>query len=165
MVKNKLYRIDKWLSKGNRVFLVLLLIGLSVTMIHFTSTMFIGFGLIIFISLWLVFVKTSILSGRLKFDKSYYILPIIGEKIVIQKDFKYDSNKVENDRNYIYEKSIITLEKGFNFEVLEIKELKDDWVIKLKCNEWNVEVYYLDIKGLFKTITDIRDDKLKRILE
>ncbi len=68
MLKNKLYKIDKWISKYNKVGYVLLLVAISAVMIQFTSTMFIGIGLLGLICLWVVFVKT------LKFDKSYYTL-------------------------------------------------------------------------------------------
>ena len=169
MLKNKLYRIDKWISEDCRVLLVILLVGLSAVMIQFTSTMFIGIGLMGLICLWVVFVKTSISSGQLKFDKSYYTLPIIGEKIISQKNFNYDFTKVENSRNYINQKNNQKVHKGWEFEVISIKELNDDCIVELKfCVKSNkdlvIEVFWLDVKDYFMTITDIREEKLKKIL-
>ena len=169
MLKNKLYKIDKWISKDNRVGLVLLLIGLSAVMIQFTSTMFYGIGLMGLICLWVVFVKTRISTGVLKFDKSYYTLPIIGETIVVQKDFKYNLSKVANSKNYIHNKAIIDIGKGFEFDVVNIKELTDDWIIELKfmtksSKDLLIEVFWLDVKDYFMTIADIREEKLKKIL-
>ena len=46
MLKNKLYRIDKWISKDNKEGYILLLLALSAVMVQFTSTMFIGIGLL-----------------------------------------------------------------------------------------------------------------------
>jgi len=169
MLKNKLYKIDKWISKDNKVGFVLLLIGLSAVMIQFTSTMFIGIGLMCLICLWVVFVKTRISTGKLKFDKSYYTLPNIGETIVVQKDFKYNLSKVANSKNYIHNKAIIDIGKGFEFDVVNIKELTDDWIIELKfmtksSKDLLIEVFWLDVKDYFMTIADIREEKLKKIL-
>lgn len=169
MLKNRLYKIDKWISKDNKVGYVLLLVAISAVMIQFTSTMFIGIGLMGLICLWVVFVKTSISSGKLKFDKSYYTLPTIGETIVVQKDFKYDYVKVKNTKNYIHNKAVIDIGKGFEFDVVNIKELTDDWIIELKfmtksSKDLLIEVFWLDVKDYFMTIADIREEKLKKIL-
>jgi hypothetical protein len=169
MLKNKLYKIDKWISKDNRVLLVLLLIGLSAVMIQFTSTMFYGIGLMCLICLWVVFVKTRISTGDLKFDKSYYTLPNIGETIVVQKDFKYDYAKVKNTKNYIYARAPQNIYKDFEFYVIDIEELEDDWIVKLQFNSNSLdpiilEVFWLDVKNYFMTIADIREEKLKKIL-
>ena len=162
MLKNKLYRIDKWISKGYRVGVVLLLVGTSAVMIQFTSTMFFGIALMGLICLWVVFVKT-----RISFDKSLYTLPTIGETIVAQKDFKYDCAKVDNSKNYIYDENIQNIYKGFEFDVINIEELDDDWIVKLKFGNTDpiiLKVFWLDVKNYFMTIADIREEKLKKIL-
>jgi hypothetical protein len=169
MLKNKLYRIDKWMSKGSRLGIVLLLIGASAVMLQFTPTMFYGISLMGLICLWVVFVKTRISTGVLKFDKSLYTLPTIGETIVVQKDFKYDLSKVTNSKNYIHNKAIIDIGKGFEFDVVNIKELTDDWIIELEfitksSKGLTIEVFWLDVKNYFMTIADIREEKLKKIL-
>jgi hypothetical protein len=171
MLKNKLYKIDKWISKGYRVGVVLLLVGTSAVMIQFTSTMFFGISLMGLICLWVVFVKTRISTGQLKFDKSLYTLPIIGETIVAQKDFNYDFAKVENTKNYIHNKAVQNIHKGYEFDIINIEELDDDWIVELslmavifRSNPLIVKVFWLDVKNYFMTITDIREEKLKKIL-
>ena len=169
MLKNKLYRIDKWMSKGSRLGIVLLLIGASAVMLQFTPTMFYGISLMGLICLWVVFVKTRISTGVLKFDKSLYTLPTIGETIVVQKDFNCDFTKVENSKNYINQKNYQKVHKGLEFEVISIKELNDDWIVELNfCKKDNknllLEVFWLDVKNYVMTITDIREEKLKKIL-
>lgn len=67
MLKNRLYKIDKWISKDNRVGYVLLLVAISAVMIQFTSTMFIGIGLMALLCLWVLIVKARIIGGELKF--------------------------------------------------------------------------------------------------
>lgn len=167
MLRNRLYLIDKWLSVGSRTLLILLLIATSTLMINFESTMFIGIGLLLIICLWVVFIKARIIGGELKFNKSYYTLPIIGEKIVAQKKFKYDLNKVSNQKNYIRSKNFISIHKGLNFNIVNIEELDDNWIIELRLDKYNeiIEVFWLDVKDYFMTITDIREEKLKKILK
>ena len=166
MLKNKLYKIDKWISKGNRVGLVLLLVGASAVMLQFTSTMFYGIVLMGLICLWVVFVKTRISTGVLKFDKSLYTLPTIGETIVVQKDFKYDLNKVSNSKNYINSENIQNIYKGFELDIISIEELNDDWIVELEfiSSKLIIQVFWLDVKNYFMTIADIREEKLKKIL-
>jgi len=169
MLKNKLYKIDKWISKDNKVGYVLLLVAISAGMIQFTSTMFIGIGLMGLLCLWVLIVKARIIGGELKFDKSYYTLPTIGETIVVQKDFKYDLSKVANSKNYIHNKAIIDIGKGFEFEIVNLKTLDDDWIVELKfiiksSKDLTIEVFWLDVKKYFMTIADIREEKLKKIL-
>ena len=170
MLKNKLYKIDKWISKDNKEGYILLLLALSAVMVQFTSTMFIGIGLLSIISLWVVYVKLRISTGKLKFDKSYYTLPNIGETIVVQKDFKYDFFKVENSKNYIHYKNLQNMDKGSEFNVISIEELDDDWIVELAFTsallnkDLILEVFWLDVKNYFMTIVDIREEKLKKIL-
>lgn len=97
------------------------------------------------------------------------ILPSIGEVIIVQKDFKYDYAKVRNTKNYIYSKAPQNLFKGFEFYVISIEELDDDWIVKLEFNSNSsdpiiLEVFWLDVKDYFMTIADIREEKLKKIL-
>lgn len=167
LLKNRLYRIDKWISTDNKVLYVLLLIVLSVLMLQLY--LFFGIFLLSIICIWVVYVKSGILDGNIKFDKSYYILPSIGEVIIVQKDFKYDYAKVRNTKNYIYSKAPQNLLKGFEFYVISIEELDDDWIVKLEFNSNSLdpiilEVFWLDVKDYFMTIADIREEKLKKIL-
>jgi hypothetical protein len=166
MLKNKLYKIDKWISKDNRVGIVLLLIGASAVMLQFTTTMFYGISLMGLICLWVVFVKTRISTGVLKFDKSYYTPPTIGERIVVQKDFEYDLNKVNNSKNYINSENMQNIYKGFELDIISIEELNDDWIVELEFvgSKLIIQVFWLDVKNYFMTIADIREEKLKKIL-
>lgn len=167
MLKNRLYLIDKWISKGSRELLVILLVVLSVFFLNNESTLFYGIGLIGIVCVWVVFVKSKIMGGKLKFDKSYYTLPIIGEKIIVQREFRYDLNKVENSINYIHSESFTNIYKGLEFYVKDIKELDDNWILTLRINKYGgiMKVFYLDVKDYFMTISDIREEKLKRILK
>lgn len=160
MLRNKIYLFDKRLND----FVALLAIGSSAAMLAFDATMFAGIAIISVICLYVVFVKARINAGEFELDKSLYEPPAIGETITIQRKFKYDISKVSNRGNYIYEKSIVAFEKGLEFEVAEVIEIKDDWILRLKGADWNAEVFYLDVKSRVMTKSDEREEKLKRIL-
>jgi hypothetical protein len=172
MLINKIYLLDKWLSSNNREFIMIGLVALSVTLLTDERTLFYGIGLIGIISLWVVLVKSNIMNGKLKFDKTGYTLPKIGENIIIKKDFRYNINKVLNSRNYINSEFYVNFRKDWKFKVIDINETKDDWIIILERkfplsikNIKHTEVFYLDFKPNMKTLTDIRDEKLKKILK
>ena len=170
MLKNKIYLFDKWLSMKSRVGLVLLLIATSSVMIQFTSTVFIGIGLLSLICFYMVFIKMKINSKEWQFDKSVYKLPDIEEVIIVQRDFRYDLARVENSRNYINDKMIQIFSKGYEFEVISIEELNDDWIVELKflhksSKDLHIEVFWLDIHKYFMTISDVRDNKLNKLLK
>ena len=129
MLRNKIYLFDKHLND----FVALLAIGSSAAMLAFEATMFAGIAIMSISGLYVVFVKARINSGEFELDKSLYEPPAIGENITIQRKFKYDISKVSNRGNYIYEKSLVAFEKGLEFEVSEIIETKDDWILRLKA--------------------------------
>jgi hypothetical protein len=71
-----------------------------------------------------------------------------------------------NRRNYIHSVNYINFRKGI-FNIIDIDETKDDWIIMLdsKVTSLRHEVFYLDFKYNMKTTSDIRDEKLKKILK
>ena len=170
MLKNKIYLFDKWLSSGENMLYLLSLLIISVVMINFEVTLFYGIGLLSLICFYMVFIKMKINSKEWKIDKSVYILPIVGETIVVQKDFKYDLAKVQNSKNYIKVEMIGNICKGYEFEVISIEELNDDWIVELKLlrrssEMIHIEVFWLDIHKYFMTISDVRDNKLNKLLK
>jgi len=167
MLKNKIYLFDKWLSSGENMLYLLSLLIISVVMTNFEVTLFYGIGLLSLICFYMVFIKMKINSKEWQLDKSVYKLPIVGETIVVQKDFKYDLAKVQNSKNYIYSKALQNLLKGFEFDVVSIEELEDDWIVELQFNSRSkpIELFWLDVKDYFMTIADIREDKLNKLLK
>lgn len=167
MLNNKIYLLDKWLSSNNREFIVFAMVCLSVILIAFETTLFYGISLLFIICLWVIFIKAKIMGGQIELDKNVYTLPRIGENIIIKKDFRYNINKVLNRRNYIHSVNYINFRKGSIFNIIDIDETKDDWIIMLDCKVTSLrhEVFYLDFKSNMKTTSDIRDEKLKKILK
>lgn len=169
MLKNKLYRIDKWISKDNRVLLVLLLLVVApVVMIQFTSTMFYGIGLFAFICLWVVFVKAKILGGQWKFDKSIYDVPQVEEIVVTTKNFYWDGSlKSYHVQSHTSKPNTVFIEKGTELKIIHLRENDDDCVLMLKKGngEIIITVNYLESKDYYKTKSQIREDKLKKLLK
>jgi hypothetical protein len=164
MLKNKIYLFDKWLSKDQRSFNVLGLVFISVLLISFESTLFYGMGLMLLICSYVVFIKAKIIGGQWELDKKLYQVPEEGEVLVIRKDFYWDgslkSYYVPNGKpNTLY------IEKGTEFDIISIEELEDDWVIKLVFQNNIMLLSYFEFKSYFKTKSQLRDEKLKKILK
>lgn len=165
MLKNKIYLFDKWLSSGENILYLLSLLSISVVMINFEVTLFYGIGLLSLICFYTVFVKIKINSKEWQLDKSLYKLPDIEEVIIVQRDFRYDLAKVQNRVEMIG-----NICKGYEFEVISIEELNDDWIVELKLLRRSsemiqIKVFWLDIHKYFMTISDVRNNKLNKLLK
>jgi len=166
MLKNKLYLFDKWLSE-DRTLLILLLLGSSTVMTQFESTMFLGIFLLLIICSWVVFVKAKILGGQWKLDKSVYDVPQEGEVIVTTKDFYWDGSlKTYHVQSHTSKPNTVFIEKGTELKIIHLKEIDDDWSLMLKKGngEIIITVNYLESKDYYKTKSQIREEKLKKLL-
>jgi hypothetical protein len=170
MLKNKIYLFDRWLSSGENIFYLLSLTIIAVAMINFETTFFYGIGLFSLICIYTLIVKIKIRTKEWNLDKSIYTLPNIGEVLIVQKDFRYDLVKVENSRSYIHRKMLQDFSKEFEFEVTNIKELDDNWIIELRflhksSQDLLVELFWLDVYKYFMTKSQVREDKLNKLLK
>ena len=168
MLKNKLYLFDKWLSKDRNVLFILLLVAISTTLIQFETTMFYGIGLILLICFYVVFVKAKILGGQWKLDKSVYHVPQKDEIIVTTKDFYWDGSlKSYHVQSHTSKPNTVFIEKGTELKIIHLRENDDDWILMLKKGngEIIITVNYLESKDYYKTKSQIREDKLKKLLK
>jgi hypothetical protein len=168
MLKNKLYLFDRWLSKDRNVLLVLLLVVSSTLMISYEPTLFYGIGLLSIICFYIVFVRAKILGGQWKLDKSVYDVPQVEEIIVTTKDFYWDGSlKSYHVQNMTSKPNTVFIEKGTELKVIHLIEAVDDWVLMLKKGngEIIITVNYLESKDYYKTKSQIREDKLKKLLK
>lgn len=148
--RNKLYLLDKWLLSGNRLFHMLLLTAISSLFIQ--KFMIIG---ILFISIWL----TN--RTRLKFDKSLYKIPEVGEKIIITKEFYWNGRFLKRPEHGPGTKPwVVKVEKNSEYIVEEILEFKDDWKIRLSEN---IYLDYFKTRKYWTTKSEQRDNKLKKL--
>ena len=167
MLKNKLYLFDKWLSKDRNTLLVLLLVVGSTFMINYEPTLFYGIGLLSIICFYVVFVKAKILGQDWKLDKSLYDVPQKDEIIVTTKDFYWDGYlKNYHVQSHTSKPNTVFIEKGTELKIIYLKEMDDDWSLMLKKGngEIIISVNYLESKGYYKTKSQIREEKLKKLL-
>jgi hypothetical protein len=168
MLKNKLYLFDKWLSKDRNVLLVLLLVAGSTLMISYEPTLFYGIVLLSIICFYVVFVKAKILGGQWKLDKSVYDVPQVEEIIVVTKNFYWDGSlKNYHVQNMTSKPNTVFIEKGTELKIIHFRETDDDWILMLKKGngEIIITVNYLESKDYYKTKSQIREDKLKKLLK
>jgi hypothetical protein len=168
MLKNKLYLFDKWLSKDRNTLFILLLVATSTIMIQFKPFTFYGIGLLSLICIYIVFVKAKILGGQWKLDKSVYDVPQVEEVIVTTKDFYWDGSlKSYHVQNMTSKPNTVFIEKGTELKIIHLRENDDDWVLMLKKGngEIIITVNYLESKDYYKTKSQIREDKLKKLLK
>ena len=168
MLKNKLYLFDKWLSKDRNTLLILLFVTTSTIMIQFKPFTFYGIGLLSLICFYIVFVKAKILGGQWKLDKSVYHVPQKDEIIVTTKDFYWDGSlKSYHVQSHTSKPNTVFIEKGTELKIIHLKEIDDDWVLMLKKGngEIIITVNYLESKDYYKTKSQIREDKLKKLLK
>ena len=168
MLKNKLYLFDKWLSKDRNTLFILFLVATSTTLIQFETTIFYGIGLLLLICFYIVFVKAKILGGQWKFDKSIYDVPQVEEIVVTTKNFYWDGSlKSYHVQSHTSKPNTVFIEKGTELKIIHLRENDDDWVLMLKKGngEIIITVNYLESKDYYKTKSQIREDKLKKLLK
>ena len=168
MLKNKLYLFDKWLSKDRNTLFILFLAATSTTLIQFETTMFYGIGLLLLICFYIVFVKAKILGGQWKLDKSVYDVPQVEEIVVTTKNFYWDGSlKSYHVQSHTSKPNTVFIEKGTELKIIHLRENDDDWVLMLKKGngEIIITVNYLESKDYYKTKSQIREDKLKKLLK
>ena len=168
MLKNKLYLFDKWLSKDRNTLLVLLLVATSTIMIQFKPFTFYGIGLLSLICFYIVFVKAKILGGQWKLDKSIYDVPQVEEIVVTTKNFYWDGSlKSYHVQSHTSKPNTVFIEKGTELKIIHLRENDDDWVLMLKKGDGEIiiTVNYLESKDYYKTKSQIREDKIKKLLK
>ena len=168
MLKNKLYLFDKWLSKDRNTLFILFLAATSTTLIQFETTMFYGIGLLLLICFYIVFVKAKILGGQWKLDKSIYDVPQVEEIVVTTKNFYWDGSlKSYHVQSHTSKPNTVFIEKGTELKIIHLRENDDDWVLMLKKGDGEIiiTVNYLESKDYYKTKSQIREDKIKKLLK
>ena len=95
MLKNKLYRFNRWLDKNEtfKLLFVIAVTGISMVNIQL-GNLLLGVLLIssiIALALYRIFVMddSHTFESRL-FDRSRYDVPSVGEIVIVKKDFYYD---------------------------------------------------------------------------
>lgn len=168
-MKNKLYRFNRWLDNNEVVKLFLLLFSVALFTIPLQFGKFTGLvvslSTITVVCLFVIF-RMNIMNDKVKFDRSKYDVPNVGEIVIVKKDFYYDGEfrKFINQSDPGQKPNYWKISKGTEMSVMEVKETNGDWVIRFFENSPSiVRLYYLDTKDYWDTKANIRNKTLTKL--
>ena len=171
MLKNSIFRLNRWLDK-NEVFKFLFMVSIvagGMINIQF-GNLFIGVVMILSLTS-LGLYRILINDGMVKFDRSKYQVPQVGEIVVVKKDFYYDGSfrKFINTSDQSQKPNWWKVPKGTELIILNVDETDGDWKIRFIEPTFNsqtkgsMNLYYLDTKDYWDTKANIRNNILKRL--
>ena len=108
------------------------------------------------------------MNNVVKFDRSAYDLPSVGEIVVVRKDFYYDGSfrKFINTTDPSQKPNWWEVSKGTEMVIIEVKETDGDWKIRFIDNSpsrGDMSLYYLDTKDYWETKANIRNKILSKL--
>lgn len=171
MLKNSIFRLNRWLDK-NEMFKFLFMISIvagGMINIQF-GNLFIGVSMILsltFLGLYRILMN----DGMVKFDRSKYQVPQVGEIVVVKKDFYYDGSfrKFINTSDQSQKPNWWKVSKGTELVILNVEETNSDWKVRLieptinSQTRGDLHLYYLDTKDYWDTKANIRNKLLKKL--
>jgi hypothetical protein len=168
MLKNRFYRFNRWLDKRETLKFILMVVYV---LIGFGS---LQFGHLIFgtamisILCFITISRIFIIDGKLKFDRSKYDIPEVGEIVIVKKDFYYDGSfrKFINTTDPSQKPNWWEVSKGTEMVIIEVKETDGDWKIRFIDNSpsrGDMSLYYLDTKDYWETKANIRNKILSKL--
>lgn len=112
------------------------------------------------------------ITQLLKFDRSIYDVPEVGDIVVVQKDFYYDGKSITKPQKLSL-MSWVKIKKGTEMVILDVKETDGDWNIRLiekgfektqNVPFWmQINLLYLDTKDYWDTKANIRNRILSKL--
>lgn len=182
ILKNKLYRFNRWLDKNESFKFILLISITGIGMINIQfGNLLLGVLMMLLLcafSLYRMFVIDDdgrTFESRL-FDRSIYDVPSVGETVIVKKDFYYVYIGLEIHGKFKKFKKFINsqksnwwrVSKGTEMVILEVEETNGDWKIRFidsTCSSslHYLELYYLETKDYWDTKSNIRNKVLSKI--
>lgn len=165
LLKNNLYRLHTWLDCHETTKFIVMLITVAIpnVVIMATSPMI---GVSMYIILFPFFLsRYFFINGNLKFDRTLYDIPVVGELISVEKDFYFDGSflKFINPTDPSIKPSTIKINRLRVAEIIDIVEVRGDWDIFLKFSNESIVVPYFESRKYWKTKSDVRSERLKKI--
>jgi RecB family endonuclease NucS len=117
----------------------------------------------------------NIMSDKVKFDRSKYFVPEVGEIVVVKKDFYYDGSfrKFINQSDPGQKPNWWKVTEGTELVIINVDETDGDWKIIFVDNSkssalqftlrGDMYLYYLDTKKYWDTKANIRNNLLKKL--
>jgi hypothetical protein len=175
MLKNSIFRFNRWLDNNEMIKLSLLLLSvlLFTLPLHFggATGLFVSISTITIVCLFVIF-RMNIMNDKVKFDRSKYDVPEAGEIVIVKKDFYYDGQfrKFINTSDQSQKPNWWKVPKGTELVILNVDEDDGDWKIRFIEPTFNsqtkgsMNLYYLDTKDYWDTKANIRSKILSKIL-
>ena len=171
MLKNRLYRLNRWLDKNELFKFVFMISYISIAMLNLTIGSLIAFVLMMLIVCAFAVYRMFIMDNRVTFDRSKYDVPVVGEIVIVKKDFYYDGQfrKFINQSDPSQKPSWWWVPKGTELAILDVEETSGDWKIRFIETSQKTRVggymslYYLDTKDYWDTKSNIRSRKLNKL--
>jgi len=165
VMRNILYLFNKWLDNSLYTLpIILSFIVLANILLFLTDYTIIGILVYVIVSI-LVILRIRIQSGNIKFDKSLYDIPSIGEIIIIKKIFYWNGVFLKKPENPPGNKPwYFTINIKTEWEVVDIKELDGDWMIYMVDESGDqIHIKYFESRKYWQTKSDIRNNILKKL--
>ena len=171
MLKNSIFRLNRWLDRNETfkfLFMVSIVAGGMIN-IQF-GNLFLGVFMILSLTS-LGLYRILIHDGMVKFDRSKYQVPQVGEIVVVKKDFYYDGSfrKFINTSDQSQKPNWWKVSKGTELVILNVEETNSDWKVRLieptinSQTRGDLHLYYLDTKDYWDTKANIRNKLLKKL--
>lgn len=180
-IENDIYNACEVLAHSKNIPLLASIVFLNIFFINFLlflyTDIYLLCVLIILIDIsFLAILSLSIYymrrynSGKLKFDKSIYDIPEMGEDVICVDKFYYDrllckvykgSEYDSKSFSYIYK----IIYKNETFKVVGIFDIKNSWEFHLRNNNDNslIIVSYFQMCDILKSKSELRKFKLKKL--
>ena len=177
-MKNSFYRFNRWLDNNEITKFFLLLFSVALFTIplqlgNFTGLV-VSLSTITVVCLFLIF-RMNIMNDVVKFDRSKYDVPKVGEIVIVKKDFYYDGRfrKFINTSDQSQKPNWWKVPKGTELVIINVDETDGDWKIIFVDNSTSsalqftlrgdMNLYYLDTKDHWDTKANIRSKILSKI--
>ncbi len=171
MLKNRLYRFNRWLDRNELFKFVFMISYIAVAMLNLTTDNLTAFVLMMLIVCSFAVYRMFIMDNRVTFDRSKYDVPGVGEIVIVKKDFYYDGSfrKFINTSDQSQKPNWWKVTKGTELIILNVEETSGDWKIRFieptinSKTRGDLHLYYLDTKDYWDTKANIRSKILSKI--
>ncbi len=171
MLKNRLYRFNRWLDRNELFKFVFMISYIAVAMLNLTTDNLTAFVLMMLIVCSFAVYRMFIMDNRVTFDRSKYDVPGVGEIVIVKKDFYYDGSfrKFINTSDQSQKPNWWKVTKGTELIILNVEETSGDWKIRFieptinSKTRGDLHLYYLDTKDYWDTKANIRSKILNKL--
>ena len=171
MLKNRLYRFNRWFDRNELFKFGFMISYIAIAMINLTTGSLTAFVLMMLMVCAFAVYRMFIIDNRVTFDRSKYDVPEAGEIVIVKKDFYYDGQfrKFINTSDQSQKPNWWKVPKGTELFILNVDEDDGDWKIRFIEPTFNsqtkgsMNLYYLDTKDYWDTKANIRSKILSKI--